>query len=76
MSIPPVLRIEPASACNLRCSHCPTGVVKMKRTVMKENVFSRILSEIKQYIPPIRVAVMYHGGEPFLNRNFLSMVKK
>jgi radical SAM protein with 4Fe4S-binding SPASM domain len=76
MSIPPVLRIEPASACNLRCSHCPTGVVKMKRTVMKENVFSRILSEIKQYIPPIRVAVMYHGGEPFLNRNFLSMVRE
>jgi len=77
-SIPlsPVLRIEPASACNLRCSHCPTGVFEMARTVMKQDVFRRVLEELRRNVPPIRVVVMYHGGEPFLNKNFLSMARR
>jgi radical SAM protein with 4Fe4S-binding SPASM domain len=76
MEFPPVIRIEPASACNLRCTHCPTGVVEMPRTVMKKKIFSRIISELKRHIPPVRVVVLYHGGEPFLNKYFLSMIKE
>lgn len=74
--LPPVVRIEPASACNLRCTHCPTGVTKAPRTVMSEATFARILADLPTHIPPIRVAVLYHGGEPFLNRAFLSMSRR
>lgn len=72
--LPPVVRIEPASACNLKCVHCPTGVFDMERRVMPMDLFERVLSEVARHVPPIRVAVLYHGGEPFLNKNFLKMV--
>jgi radical SAM protein with 4Fe4S-binding SPASM domain len=71
-----VIRIEPASACNLKCSHCPTGVLPMARTIMTPPLFERALEQVAMHVPPIRVAVLYHGGEPFLNKHFLSMVPR
>ena len=68
--IPKVLRIEPASSCNLSCSHCPTGTVKMTRGIMSNTVFQRILQELKKNLNSIKVIVLYHGGEPLLNKNF------
>ena len=34
LSFPRVVRIEPASNCNLACSHCPTGTVDIVRDLM------------------------------------------
>jgi MoaA/NifB/PqqE/SkfB family radical SAM enzyme len=44
---PKVLRIEPASKCNLGCVHCPTGTIEMKRGIMSLDIFQKILIEIK-----------------------------
>ena len=74
--LPPVVRIEPSSACNLKCSHCPTGVFQMARTIMKPDVFERCLEEIKKHIPPLRVCSLYQGGEPFLNKHFMTMIPR
>jgi len=46
----------------------------MARGVMGKAVFEKILSEISRHKDSIKVVVMYHGGEPLLNRNFYSMV--
>ena len=73
---PRVLRIEPASQCNLECSHCPTGTVDQDRGIMKDNVFDRVLSAIKENRENIKVVVLYHGGEPFLNKKIFKMVEK
>lgn len=73
---PRVLRIEPASQCNLACSHCPTGTVDMDRGIMEGVVFEKVLSEISAHKDFIKVIVLYHGGEPLLNRNFYSMVAR
>ena len=73
---PHVLRIEPASQCNLSCSHCPTGTVDMERTVMSETVFEKVLAEIELHKNQIKVIVLYHGGEPLLNKHFYSMVAR
>ena len=69
--LPDVIRIEPASACNLRCLHCPTGIVQMARGIMKWDVFERVLESLR-----CKTVVLYHGGEPFLNKRFLSMVRE
>ncbi len=74
--LPPVVRIEPASACNLKCSHCPTGVFDMARTIMKPEVFERCIEEVAKHVPPIRVCSLYQGGEPFLNKHFMSMIPR
>lgn len=73
---PRVLRIEPASQCNLSCSHCPTGTIQMERGVMGEEVFSKCLEYIKTNRDTLKVVVLYHGGEPLLNKNFPSYVTR
>jgi radical SAM protein with 4Fe4S-binding SPASM domain len=40
---------------------------------MKPEIFERIVAELRLHVPPIRVAVLYHGGEPLLNRHFPAM---
>ena len=67
---PDVLRIEPASACNLNCIHCPNS----GGGVMTEKTFSLVMEEMKRVIP--RVVVMYHGGEPLLCRSLWKWVKR
>ncbi|KKM25349.1 hypothetical protein LCGC14_1595890 [marine sediment metagenome] len=65
LAFPDVVRIEPASACNLRCVHCPTGTIKsVNRGIMSQKTFSVIMANLEQKLP--RVVVMYHGGEPLL----------
>ena len=73
---PRVLRIEPASQCNLACSHCPTGTVDMDRGIMGEGLFEKVLSELFVNKNYIKVVVLYHGGEPLLNSNFYRMVAR
>lgn len=72
---PRVLRIEPASQCNLSCAHCPTGTIEMARDVMSDQLFELIINEVKIHKDEIKVIVLYHGGEPLLNKNFANMVR-
>jgi len=72
---PKVLRLEPASSCNFHCIHCPTGLnLNSSLGIMSEQTFSQIYEQIKKF--RFRMIVLYHGGEPFLNKNFFKMVKK
>jgi len=71
---PDVIRIEPSSACNLKCIHCPTGSTKSRnRGVMSEDTFNIILKNIEHKVP--RVVVMYHGGEPLLCKNLWAWIR-
>jgi radical SAM protein with 4Fe4S-binding SPASM domain len=70
---PRVVRIEPAGACNLTCSHCPTGTVEMKRGVMSSKTFQVVLESIRAHLEEVKVVVLYHGGEPLLNKTFPQM---
>jgi radical SAM protein with 4Fe4S-binding SPASM domain len=73
LPFPRVVRIEPAGACNLTCSHCPTGTVDMKRGVMSGKIFQRVLESIRAHLEQVKVVVLYHGGEPLLNKSFPAM---
>ena len=73
---PKVIRIEPASQCNLMCSHCPTGTIDMNRGIMDHQVFEKILGEIKRYKDYVKVIVLYHGGEPLLNKKMFDMIEQ
>ena len=69
LPLPTHIRIETASACNLRCQHCTTGVAykSTDRRVMSIGTFDRVLDQVRA-LPTIRTAIMYLGGEPLLNR--------
>ena len=68
---PDVVRIEPAGVCNFHCQHCPVGCEGGKRGLMSLDDFRRVLLELP--VRP-RVLVLYHGGEPLLNKDLPKMV--
>jgi radical SAM protein with 4Fe4S-binding SPASM domain len=76
MNLPPVIRIEPASSCNLRCKHCPTGLGKSPSGIMEKSLFDKIFLEISNYKSEISMIVLYHGGEPLLNTNLTYFIKQ
>lgn len=74
-SLPKVIRVEPAAACNLKCVHCPTGTnqpMRGERGVMTKETFAVVTEALRRNVPD--VVVLYHGGEPLLNKRFVDMV--
>ena len=71
------LRLETASACNLRCQHCPTGVNYhgTDRSVMKPALFDKVIEQMKQ-LPTLRECVLYLGGEPLMNKHLVQMCQR
>jgi radical SAM protein with 4Fe4S-binding SPASM domain len=69
---PDVIRIESVGRCNFKCTHCPVGVYGNKRTMMSFETFKRIFDSLP-LVP--RVLVLYHGGEPLLNRELEDMIR-
>jgi len=72
---PDVVRIEPVGKCNFKCLHCPTGVKPNNRALLKKPEFHSIIDQFSDanFIP--RVVVLYHGGEPTLNKNLTYYIK-
>ena len=71
---PPVVMIEPTNICNLKCPLCPTGngTLKRQKGYMDFSVFEKIIDEIKDRA---FMVVLWNQGEPFLNKDFLKMIK-
>src|SRR5690242_1483819 len=68
------ISFEPTTSCNLRCPECPSGLRAFTRpTGMLQNNFFR--DTIDQLSKDLLYLVFYFQGEPYLNPDFLSMVK-
>jgi len=72
---PDVVRIESSGKCNFKCLHCSHAQKDHLRPNLSYEIFNKILSqfEYKNFIP--RVVVLYHGGEPLLNKNIFNFIK-
>ena len=73
--IPPVLTIEPTNLCNLHCPLCTTGAGEMERVTGKMTLetFKELIDKIGD---DIFFLLVYHQGEPYLNKHFFDFVKK
>ncbi len=71
---PPILTIEPTNLCNLKCPLCTTGNGEMKRVrgKMSLETFRNILDQMGD---DIFFLLLYHQGEPYLNKDFLKFVR-
>ena len=71
---PASLSIEPTTACNLRCPECPSGLRSFTRPTgnLQQKVFSNIISQTHKTLTAL---TFYFQGEPYINPNFLDMVK-
>ena len=71
---PVSISFEPTTSCNLRCPECPSGLRAFTRpTGMLQKDFFR--DTIDQMYRELLYLVFYFQGEPYLNPDFLDMVK-
>lgn len=68
------ISFEPTTSCNLRCPECPSGLRAFTRpTGMLQKNFFR--DTIDQLSGDLLYLIFYFQGEPYLNPDFLEMVK-
>lgn len=72
--LPMSISFEPTTSCNLRCPECPSGLRQFTRPtgMLKKDFFSQTIDDIYK---DILYLIFYFQGEPFLNKDFLEMVK-
>lgn len=68
------LSIEPTTSCNLRCPECPSGLRAFTRPtgMLKTDFFRNTIDQLQR---DLTYLVFYFQGEPYLNPDFLDMVK-
>ncbi len=71
---PVSISFEPTTSCNLRCPECPSGLRAFTRPtgMLEKSFFTRTIDEIHK---ELLYLIFYFQGEPYLNPDFLDMVK-
>lgn len=71
---PVSISFEPTTSCNLRCPECPSGLREFTRPtgMLKKDFFRETIDDIHKQLLYL---IFYFQGEPFLNPDFLEMVK-
>jgi radical SAM protein with 4Fe4S-binding SPASM domain len=72
--MPLSLNFEPTTSCNLRCPECPSGLRSFSRPtgMLEQKFFQKTIDELYDKLIYL---TFYFQGEPYLNPNFLDMVK-
>ncbi len=65
---------EPTTSCNLRCPECPSGLRSFTRPtgMLHKDFFRQTIDDIHK---ELLYLIFYFQGEPYLNPDFLEMVK-
>src|SRR5690349_5492845 len=68
------ISFEPTTSCNLRCPECPSGLRAFTRPtgMLNDNFFTQTIDQLSK---ELFYLVFYFQGEPYLNPDFLKMVK-
>lgn len=74
-ALPFSISIEPTTSCNLRCPQCPSGLRQFTRPIgmLDPDFFNSFVIQIKKHVHSV---MFYFQGEPYLNTEFLKMVKR
>ncbi len=68
------ISVEPTTSCNLRCPQCPSGLRSFSRPtgMLQGDLYKGILDDLGK---DLTYLILYFQGEPYLNPDFLNMVK-
>ena len=68
------MSFEPTTSCNLRCPECPSGLRAFTRPkgMLDQRFFKQTIDELAKELVYL---IFYFQGEPYLNPDFLEMVK-
>ena len=77
---PYVVFVDPSSACNFKCTFCPTGDRELiKSTGRYQGAlalagFEKVISDIAEFDDQLKTLRLYKDGEPLLNKNLPAMI--
>lgn len=71
---PVSISFEPTTSCNLRCPECPSGLRSFTRPtgMLQKDFYRQTIDDIHEHLLYL---IFYFQGEPYLNPDFLEMVK-
>lgn len=78
---PMTLMVDPANACNFKCTFCPTGDDDLLRSagrplgLMRYELFCKIIDDLNEFPDRVQSLRLYKDGEPFLNKRLPEMVR-
>lgn len=75
IGLPFHVSMEPTTACNLGCPECPSGLKKFSRPTGKMAI-DRHKEWLQELSKTVFYVTYYFQGEPFLNPNFLELIKE
>jgi radical SAM protein with 4Fe4S-binding SPASM domain len=72
--MPVFVSMEPTTSCNLRCPQCPSGLREFTRETgkLEREFFEKTIPQLSKHLHSL---TFYFQGEPYLNRDFLGMVR-
>lgn len=72
--LPISVAFEPTTSCNLRCPECPSGLRAFTRPtgMLQDDFFKKQVDDLYR---EIFYLIFYFQGEPYLNPDFLKMVR-
>jgi len=72
--LPLTISFEPTTACNLRCPECPSGLRAFSRPTgnLRADFFRQTMDDLHK---DLLCLIFYFQGEPYINPNFLDMVR-
>jgi radical SAM protein with 4Fe4S-binding SPASM domain len=72
--LPISISFEPTTSCNLRCPECPSGLRAFTRPtgMLEKDFFTTTINDLHKHLLYL---IFYFQGEPYLNPQFLEMVK-
>ena len=72
--LPVSISFEPTTSCNLRCPECPSGLRAFSRPtgMLKKDFFRETIDQLHK---ELLYLIFYFQGEPYLNPDFLDIVK-
>lgn len=84
LETPFTLYVFPTTFCNFKCSYCAhsLGLKKMKETYdftaenMSLETFDKLISDLKQFKQKIKVISLTGQGEPLINKDIPTMIRK
>ncbi len=81
LSTPYLMFIDPSDMCNAKCSWCPSGNIKLLKSVgrkpqlMNFELYKKIIDDLCNMPEWIKTLRLYADGEPLLNPFFPDMVR-
>jgi radical SAM protein with 4Fe4S-binding SPASM domain len=75
LDTPFLVMIDPARACNLKCSFCPASVRKDNNGVMDWDLYVKIIEGFKQMPHRIKQLTFCKDGEPLINKRLPEMIR-